>query len=200
MPISVASRYTTRRFRVVHWTFGARHEGDGRQDATRSQSKSFPIEKTTRQRKKKKQRGLAARLAIDAVPLPSPSPFSLVFTHVGHRAGGQTRSTSARAMRARRVVQGESPPPDGRSESNLHPLDGYSESEWSALRQRTIRIIGSLPATYLDPEDARIAVDCLHTNQEPQDPELFDRVYDAAKSLDYDLKARNRWRPKRKPD
>lgn len=155
-------------------------------------------------------------------------------------------------MRARRIVQGQPSPPDGRSESNLHPLDGYSESEWSALRQRTIRIIGRLPATYLDPEDARIAIDCLHTNQyvavdfflspsifsmgilpgsapspsasgpaaracahfsmsrcalrwgskkrEPQDPELFDRVYDAAQSLDYDLKARNRWRPKCKPD
>lgn len=149
-------------------------------------------------------------------------------------------------MRARRVIRAESPLRDGRSKNNLHPLDGYSESEWSALRQRTIRIIGRLPATYLDPEDARIAIDCICANQyvavdfflsehfhdggsfpalprehpgarvftficrgvllrggkkrEPRDPELFDRVYDAAQSLDYDLKARDRWRPKFKPD
>lgn len=68
-------------------------------------------------------------------------------------------------MRARRVAQGESSLPDGRSENNLRPLDGYSESEWSVLRQRTIRIIARLPATYLDPEDARVAIDCIYANQ-----------------------------------
>jgi hypothetical protein len=79
-------------------------------------------------------------------------------TRAGEEALGVTpnkQSPSLReAMRARRVVQ-----------HNLCAPDGCSENEWRAQRQKTIRIIERLPATYLDPDVARIAIDCVHAGQ-----------------------------------
>jgi hypothetical protein len=48
---------------------------------------------------------------------------------------------------------------------NLCTPDGYSDIEWRALRQRAVRTIKRLPATYLDPKDARIAIDCIHADR-----------------------------------
>lgn len=63
-----------------------------------------------------------------------------------------------------------------------------SNEEYAELRERTIRIIQSLPCTYLSRDKADAAVEAIRAGTDPRVPGLYDEVWDAAMEYSKHLK------------